>query len=162
MGESIYFHRAHNVSNLLYHFVCPAKYRRSIFTKQVEEALVQICAGIAERYDWIRFIEIGLDKNHAHFLIQSTPKYSPSEIIKTVKSITARRIFAQHPEVQEKLWGGELWTDGYFVATVGRNTNEETIAKYVREQGKEDYGKYKQLMFDMEGIRWGEYPGPPD
>ena len=87
MSKSIYVHRAHNVSNLLYHFVCPAKYRRSIFTKPVEEALVQICEGIRKRYDWIRFIEIGLDKNHAHFLIQST--HSPSEIIRTVKSVTS-------------------------------------------------------------------------
>ena len=153
MSKSIYVHRAHNVSNLLYHFVCPAKYRWSIFTKPVEEALVQICEGISKRYDWIRFIEIGLDKNHAHFLIQSTPSHSPSEIIKTVKSVTARRIFAEHPEVKEKLWGGELWTDGYFVSTVGRTTTEEAVAKYVREQGKEECGKYQQLMFDSEGIR---------
>ena len=145
MSESRYLHGSHNVSNLVYHFVCPAKYRRLIFTEAVDKTLVQICAGIEARYDWIRFLEIGADKNHVHYLIQSTPTHSPSEIIKVVKSITARRIFAEHPEVKKELWGGQLWTDGYFVSTVGRHTNEEVIARYVREQGKTDYEEYKQL-----------------
>ena len=145
MSESSYLRASHNVSNLVYHFVCPTKYRRIVFTDPVDETLVQICADISERYDWIRFLEIGADKNHVHFLIQSTPTHSPSDIIKVVKSITARRIFAEHPEVKKQLWGGQLWSDGYFVATVGRHTNEEVIAKYVREQGKTDYEEYKQL-----------------
>ena len=150
MSESNYLHASHIVSNLVYHFVCPAKYRRIVFTEKVDETLVQICTGISERYDWIRFLEIGADKNHVHFLIQSTPTHSPCDIIKVVKSITARRIFAEHPEVKKELWGGQLWSDGYFVATVGRHTNEEVIAKYVREQGKTDYEGYKQLsIFDV-------------
>lgn len=62
-----------------------------------------------------------------------------------VKSITARRIFAEHPEVKKELWGGQFWSDGYFVATVGRHTNEEVIANYVREQGKPDCEEYEQL-----------------
>lgn len=128
MSESNYLHVSHNISNLVYHFVCPAKCRRIIFTESVDETLVQICTGISERYDWIRFLEIGADKDHVHFLIQSTPAHSPSDIIKAVKSITARRIFAGHPEVKKQLWGGPLWSDGYFVAAVGRHTNEEVFA----------------------------------
>ena len=108
MGESQNWIESHNVSNLVYHFVCPAKYRRLIFTEPIEEALVQICEGISERYDWIKFLEIGVDNDHVHYLIQSTPNHSPEEIIRTVKSITARRIFAEHPEVKKQLWGGEL------------------------------------------------------
>ena len=139
-------HASHNVSNLVYHFVCPAKYRRVIFTTEaVDTTLVQICAGISARYDWIRFLEIGTDQNHVHFLIQSTPTHSPSEIIRVVKSITARRMFAEHPELKQALWGGQLWTDGYFVSTVGKHSNEDVIAAYVREQGKPDGGEYRQL-----------------
>ena len=74
MAGSIMVHKAHSVSNLLYHFVCPAKYRRSIFTDEVVETLRQICAGISKEFEWIRFIEVGVDKNHVHFLIQSVPK----------------------------------------------------------------------------------------
>ena len=103
MGESSYVYLSHNVSNLVYHFVCPAKYRRIILTDVVDKALVQICEGIELRYEWIRFLEIGTDKNHVHFLIQSTPTHSPSEIIKVIKSITGRMIFAEHPEVKKQL-----------------------------------------------------------
>lgn len=104
MAESKLFHASHNVSNLVYHFVCPAKYRRIVFTEEVDKSLVQICAGIELRYEWIKFLEIGADKDHVHFLIQSTPTHSASEIIKVVKSITARRIFAEHLD-QDRSFG---------------------------------------------------------
>ena len=148
-NASSYLHMSHKVNNLVYHFVCPAKYRRSVFTDAVDESLRQICAGISERYEWIDFLEVGVDKNHVHFLIQSVPTKSPSEIIRTVKSVTARRIFAEHPEVKKYLWGGEFWTDGYFVATVGKNTNEKVIAEYVKNQGKQDCDEYKQLFLKV-------------
>jgi REP element-mobilizing transposase RayT len=127
----------------MYHFVCPAKYRRAIFSERVTETLVKVCTEISERYE-IHFLEIGTDKNHVHFLIQSVPKYSPTKIIMTVKSITAKQIFAKHPEVKQQLWGGEIWTDGYFVNTVSQYGNEEIITKYLRNQGK-DTKDYVQL-----------------
>lgn len=148
MANSEYLRLSHNVSNLVYHFVCPAKYRRVVFDDTVDEKLKQICLGIELRYDWIHFLEIGVDKDHVHFLIQSTPNYSPTKIIKTVKSITARQIFAECPEVKKKLWGGEFWTDGYFVGTVGKNQNEEVIQEYVKNQGQKVAG-YKQLHLDF-------------
>ena len=123
MENSTYLHLSHNVSNLVYHFVCPAKYRRSVFSDNVEDHLKNICLEIEYRYDYIRFLEIGADNNHVHFLIQSSPNYSPSQIIKIVKSITAKQIFLECPEVKKYLWGGQFWTDGYFVATVGKNNN---------------------------------------
>lgn len=95
-------HKQHNVSLLLYHFVCPAKYRRDIFTEEVEYSLINICKDIETRYE-IRFDEIGADKNHVHFLIQSVPMKSPKQIIQTVKSITARELYKLHPEIKNKL-----------------------------------------------------------
>ena len=94
------------------------------------------------RYE-IEFIEIGTDKDHVHFLIQSIPMNSPSKIIQAVKSITAKEIFRLHPEVKQQLWGGEFWTKGYYVNTVGRHGNENTIQAYVQAQGKEN--EYEQL-----------------
>ena len=134
--------KSHNVSVLLYHYVCPAKYRRVVFDKRVDEELKAVCLEIAKRYE-IEFIEIGTDKDHVHFLVQSVPMYSPKKIIQRVKSLTAREIFKRVPEVKQKLWGGEFWSDGYYVNTVGRYGNEETIRKYVQEQGKEK--EYQQL-----------------
>ena len=148
MSNSEYIHKSHNVSVLLYHYVCPAKYRRVVVSKVVDMTLKDVCLEIEKRYE-VHFLEIGTDKNHVHFLIQSVPTKSPTQIIKMLKSITAREIFRIHPEVKTKLWGGEFWTDGYFVNTVSKFRNESTISKYVRGQGIEkDYTvlyKGKQL-----------------
>ena len=136
-----------NISTLIYHFVCPAKYRRVVFGKEVDEVLKETCLEIEKRYE-IKFIEIGTDKDHVHFLLQSVPMYSAKKIIQTIKSITAREIFERVPEVKKKLWGGEFWTDGYYLSTVGQRGSEETIRKYVQEQGIEK--DYEQLHYDVQ------------
>ena len=142
MKESSYIHKSHNVSVLIYHFVCPAKYRRVVFSDKVDTSLKEVCLEIEKRYE-VFFLEIGADKDHVHFLLQSVPTKSPTQIIKMLKSITAREIFQRHPEVKKQLWGGEFWTDGYYVGTVGRHADESVISKYVREQGAEkEYKKF--------------------
>jgi len=143
MGET--WRKSHNISILIYHFVCPAKYRRVVYGDEVEEVVKETCLEIEKGYE-IKFIEIGTNGDHVHFLIQSVPIYSAKKIIQVVKSITAREIFEKVPEVKKKLWGGEFWTDGYYVSTVGQRGSEEAIRKYVQEQGKEK--EYKQLHHD--------------
>ena len=91
--------KSHNVSVLLYHFVCPAKYRRVVISEEVDTTLKDICLEISKRYE-IHFVEIGTDQDHVHFLVQSVPKYSPTKVINIIKSITAKEIFKQHPEVK--------------------------------------------------------------
>ena len=140
---SEYIHKSHNVSVLIYHFVCPAKYRRVVIDEDVDGVLKEVCQEIEKRYD-IRFLEIGTDKDHVHFLVQSVPKVSATQIIRTIKSITAREIFARCPQVKKKLWGGQFWTDGYFVSTVGQHGNANTVGEYVRNQGKEK--EYKPML----------------
>ena len=142
MAKSIYLHKSHNVSVLIYHFVCPAKYRKVVLSESVDLSLKNICLEISKRYQ-IHFLEIGTDNNHVHFLVQSTPTYSATKIVTIIKSITAHEIFNKHPEVQEQLWGGEFWTDGYFVNSVSRFGDENTISQYVKEQGVEK--EYKIL-----------------
>jgi len=136
MAESKYIHKSHNVSVLLYHFVFPAKYRRLVFDKKVDQTLAEVCLEIEKRYE-IHFLEIGTDKDHVHFLLQSVPMKSPTSIVKMLKSITAREIFQRHPEVKKILWGGAFWSSGYFVNTVSKFGDESTISKYVRDQGIE-------------------------
>ncbi|MBS9463953.1 IS200/IS605 family transposase [Flagellimonas sp. 389] len=136
MSEHI--HKNHNKSLLLYHFVCPIKYRRKVLSDSVSETFKKICLGIEERYD-IHFLEIGLDGDHVHFLIQSVPVNAPKKIIRAVKSIIAKEIFRLHPEVKQMLWGGKFWTSGYYVNTVGQYANEEVIKKYLQNQGRTNY-----------------------
>jgi len=142
-----YIHKPHNVSVLLYRFVCPAKYRRKVFTDTVDAALREVCLEISERYE-INFIEIGSDIDHVHFLIQSVPTLSPTRIITILKSITAREIFKRCPVVKKQLWGGNLWTSGYFVSTVGKHGNEKVIENYVKNQGKDYNQIHRGLVID--------------
>ena len=139
---SEYIHKSHNVSVLLYHIVCPAKYRRIVINDCVDKTIREICEEISKRYE-IKFLEIGTEGDHVHFLVQSTPTYSPTKIVTTIKGILSRKIFERHPEVKKQLWGGEFWSDGYFVSTVSKYGNEAVISNYVKLQGTEK--EYKQI-----------------
>jgi len=141
MSEHI--HKSHNKSLLLYHLVCPIKYRRSVLSESVEASLIEVCKNIESRYE-IHFVEVGADENHVHFLIQSVPMLSVKSIAQTVRSITAKELFRLHPEVKQKLWGGNFWTAGYYVNTVGQYANEDVILKYIQNQG-ETKSNYKML-----------------
>ncbi|AFY38203.1 transposase IS200-family protein [[Leptolyngbya] sp. PCC 7376] len=142
---SEYIHKSHNVSIVLYHLVFPAKYRRAVFDEQVDAELKEVCLEIEKRYE-IKFLEIGIDKDHVHFLIQSVPKYSVTRLVTMIKSLTAKEIFRRCPHVKKQLWGGEFWSDGYFASTVGKHGDEKMIGKYVKEQGKQ----YLQLHQDFQ------------
>lgn len=133
--------KSHNKTLLLYHLVCPAKYRRKVFSEEVERGLKEICLEIAERYE-IRFVEIGTDENHVHFLIQSVPVLAPEKIVQITKSITGKEVFRRHPKVKRYLWGGHFWTSGYYMNTVGAAGNEKVVKEYVERQG----GKYRRIF----------------
>ena len=136
----------HNAYQIHYHFVTPVKYRRAIFGRpDREHTLHTICSEIEERYS-IWFEQLGIDTNHVHYLLNAAPKFSPSQIIRLVKSITARELFKRHPDLRGELWGGELWTDGFFVATVGEGGNRDVVREYIQKQGM----KLDQLkLFDF-------------
>lgn len=83
----------------MYHYVCPAKYRRIVFSEEVDNTLKDTCLEISKRYQ-IHFLEIGTDDNHVHFLVQSVPMYSQTKIVTVIKSITALEVFRLNPEVK--------------------------------------------------------------
>ena len=140
MNKSKYIHKDHNVSVLLYHLVFPAKYRKAVLTDKVDTVIKDTCLEIEKRYEII-FIEIGTDKDHIHLLVQAVPTYSVTKLVTLIKSLTARQVFALCPEVKKQLWGGEFWSNGYFASTVGQHGNESMIAKYVKNQGNQEYTK---------------------
>ena len=139
MSERI--HRSHNVSVLLYHIVCPAKDRRAVVSADVDKVLRDVCLEIAARHE-ITFLEIGTDRDHVHFLVQTIPPYSPTKLVRVIKSLTAREIFRRVPTVKKHLWGGEFWSDGYYISTVGRHGSEGEIQRYIVQQGRQkEYAK---------------------
>lgn len=127
---------SHKVFRVKYHFVFCIKYRKDLFLEEkYVKTIKNICEEIQKRY-YIKFKTIGFDEDHVHFMIQSVPKYSPSKIVQVVKSITAIKIFELHKEIKEVLYGGEFWSDGGYVATVGEGINADIIRNYIKNQGR--------------------------
>lgn len=118
-----------------YHIVFPVKYRKALLDKQIPLAIVKIAKEIGERYE-IDFENIGCDINHIHILASFHPKYNGGEIVRKFKSITAKQLFLRFPELKTELWGGEFWSDGYYLATVGERGNWNVVKKYIENQGK--------------------------
>lgn len=135
----------HKVFKIKYHFVFCIKYRKDLFLEnKYTESLKEICKGLEERYS-MRFETIGFDEDHVHFLLQSVPKYSASQIFRLVKSISAIKLFEKYPDLKKELWGGEFWSDGGFVGTVGEGINAEIIRGYIKQQGRK--GEQLKLFY---------------
>jgi len=138
---------AHKVFKIKYHFVFCIKYRKDLFLdNQYVETIKQMCKGFEDRYH-MKFETIGFDEDHVHFMLQSVPKYSPSQIFRLVKSITVIELFKKYPDLKKELWGGEFWSDGGYVATVGEGVNAEVIRGYIKKQGRKSE-QLKLFEFD--------------
>jgi putative transposase len=133
---SEHLHRSPNVSALRYHIVCPAKYRGAVFFGEVDAVLRDGCLEIAARYE-LTFLEIGTDRDHVPCLVQAIPTYSPTRIVRVIKSLTAREVFRRVPAVKKYLWGGEFWSDGDSISTVGRHGTEGEVQRYIASQGRQ-------------------------
>ena len=142
--------KEHNKTLLLFHLVCPARYRQDVFSPEVATSLKNICREIEQCHE-IYYVEIGTDVNHVHFLIQTVPTMM-STFVQITKSITARELFLRHPEVKEKLWKGKFWTSGYYLNTVGRFGNETVIKSYVKNQGRTYTQVYRGQIQLFDGI----------
>ncbi len=140
-----YWH--HNVSECYYHIQLTIKYRRSVFDGEIEAEMIGIMAGFKERY-YIDVQTVGYDKNHVHILCRFLPKYSGGQVIRLIKSITAHKLFEKFPDLKRQLWGGEYWSDGYYIGTVSGRGDRKIIENYIKKQGREP--DIKQLrLFDI-------------
>ena len=144
---------AHSVYKIRYHMVAAVKYRKALLNKAVEECVKETLRGITERYE-IAIDEVGFDQKHIHIFCGAPPRMAPLRIISTIKSITARKIFETFPKLRkEELWGGEFWSDGKYIGTVGEATSEKVVRRYIRNQSmdkKESEQRIRQLkLFDI-------------
>jgi putative transposase len=130
------WHWYHNVSECYYHIQITVKYRKALINKKTEKVILESISGIKERYA-IEVSHIGFDQNHVHLLTRFLPKYSGGQVIRLVKSLSAKAVFREVPEVKNELWGGEFWTDGYYIATISGKGNKTVIERYIKNQGRE-------------------------
>ena len=137
----------HNISECFFHIQLTIKYRRKALTPEIEETIKELCEGFRYRYH-LDIKQIGFDQDHVHFYLQTLPKYSGGQIVRLIKSILSQQIFKKHKKVKEMLWGGEFWTDGYYIGTVSPHGNKHVIINYIKNQGREkDIGQLK--LFDL-------------
>jgi putative transposase len=136
----------HAVYDLKYHLVWIPKYRKKILNEEVTEYLNEIFEKIAQEYEF-EIDTIGIMEDHVHVFMGAPPRYSPSDIVQIMKSISAREVFKKFPKLRKQLWAGELWNDGYFVRSVGDNVIADVIRKYIEYQTHEENASQLK-MFD--------------
>ena len=152
--ETTHITKAHNVNLLLYHLVCPVKYRRKIFQHEILDVSIrEICLHeIQEQPYEITFHEIWVDLDHVHFLLQTLPTVSPKNMVQTIKSITARFLRKEHGELLKKyLWKPVFWIDRYYISTVWAHANANTIENYIKNQWKSQ--EFKRLYVSEEQMQ---------
>jgi putative transposase len=128
---------AHAVYELKYHLVWVPKYRARILGGEVRKYLKEVFEEIAEEYEF-RIITAEIMEDHVHVLVEVPPRYSPSEVVQVIKSISARELFKKFPKIKRLMWSGKIWNEGYFVRSIGDKVTAEVIKKYIRYQKQED------------------------
>lgn len=124
------------VYNVNYHMVWSTKYRRKVLTGEIAEFLKELHEQIAkEKGVILREQEVMPD--HVHLFITAHPKFSPSQIVKIFKGITAKTLFEKFPELRHHMWKGHLWNPSYCCGTMG-DVTKDVIMRYIETQKVKD------------------------
>jgi putative transposase len=135
-----YSKQGHCVYYARYHIVIATKYRRKIFQSGIKEYLMQLLRRIPRYYPEIKFIKVNGEEDHLHLLLSIPPKMAVADVVRIIKSNTAREIRKKFNFLDKAYWGNSgIWSNGYFVSTIG--VNEEIIRGYIERQGQEDVGQ---------------------
>ena len=131
-------HTSHARYDLWYHFAWSTKYRKNIWIEKITcEKIKDIFRTIAPYYD-IQIGEINWLADHIHLTASAPPRIAPSRIIQILKSVSTRMLFQEFKWLKNYYWGGEVWSQGFFVRSVGPGLTKEAIEEYIKEQSEED------------------------
>ena len=128
---------SHAVYDTKYHLVWAPKYRKWILKEDLRDTVKKLFEEILKARD-CEIEEMEIAEDHVHIFTSIPPKYSVGEMVRVLKSVSAKEIFLRYPEVKRELWGEEFWEDGYFVRTVGDKVTSETIKKYIKYHRHEE------------------------
>ena len=127
---------SHAVYDLKYHLVWIPKYRRELLVGEIASFVGEVFREVGEEYGFeIDTMEVMRD--HVHLFLEAPPRYSPARMVQIMKSISAREVFRRFPKLGERLWSRELWSDGYFVRSVGDEVTAEVVRRYIKYQHEE-------------------------
>ena len=127
------YRTGHAVYRLNYHFVWIPKYRRKVLSGAVGQRAAELFREIAKQYE-MRMDTLSVLEDHGHLFLSAPPRYAPAQIVNIMKSISAKKIFEEFPQVKQKLWGGKFWADGYDVGSSGDDVTADVIRRYIQYQ----------------------------
>ena len=126
-------HTTHSTYKIGYHLVWETKCENVVLNERIALSVKRILAQTCDTYGWL-MPEVEVMPDRVHCFVQAPPKYSPEEIVRTLKSISALGIFTEFPEIKgEKFWGSGLWSKKYYVGTVG-DMSKDVVLKYIQNQ----------------------------
>jgi len=138
---------SHNVYDTQYHLVWAPKYRKKILTGAVNERMRELLFEIAESYR-IEVEELEVSVDHVDVFCSFPPKLSITQVVTCLKSLSARTIFREYPQLRRQLWGGEFWEDGFFVRTVGDSVTAEIIKRYIQNHRDDSAPDLQLKLFE--------------
>lgn len=123
----------HAIASCQYHIIWCPKFRHNILDDEIQDALKQIITGIAHDYRYeIKALETMND--HIHVFLEADQSVAPVDIVRTLKSISAIKLFKQYPRLKRHYSRcGSLWSRGHYIASVG-HISEDTVKKYIEQQ----------------------------
>ena len=128
-----------------YHLVFVTKYRRKVLKDGMGGYLKESMKGIVRIFPEVEILEQNTDEDHIHQLVSIPPKHSVAEVVKYLKGKSAYVMRRKFPSLDQVYYGADgIWSDGYFVSTVG--VNEETVRRYIERQGLEDSGQVRLVL----------------
>ena len=139
---------SHAVYDTSYHLVWCPKYRKKIFDlADLRERAEQLIREICEDYG-LDVMDMEVSTDHVHLLLSFPPSRSIGEVVRIIKSKSARGLFREFPGLKKKLWSGELWEDGYFARTVGDRMTRAVVERYIQHHRDITHGP-AQLEFKL-------------
>lgn len=137
----------HSAYHLKYHVIWTCKYRRKVLKPGVVAYLEKLLPSLLKQLPGVSLETIGFDRDHVHMVIVIPPKYSIADVMRLLKSQSARELRKKFAWLDKVYWAesGVFWSPGYFVSSVG--ASEATVKKYVRFQGRQDSGQKQRKLF---------------
>lgn len=128
-----------------YHFVWTPEYRYKVLMDDIKPKLQEILSNLC---DWmeIELLEGAIMSDHVHLYLSVPPKHSLSQVMKVLKGKSAEILMKRYPKLLKRGYGNRhLWARGYFVTTVG--INSDIIKRYVKNQFEEEENERQMRLW---------------
>lgn len=137
---------SHAVYDTKYHLVWAPKYRRWILWEDVRRPVEQVLRQVAEDFGF-ELVELEVAKEPVHVFLNFLPRYSIAKVVGILKSLSARQVFKEYPELKKHLRKQEFWEDGYVVRTVGDAVTAAVVPRYIQYHRHEEHEVEQLKLF---------------